>query len=44
VFIDSRIQEEQQRRATKRAYDARDRDVYWDAKRPALNDRTFNDR
>ncbi|XP_052771055.1 scaffold attachment factor B1-like isoform X2 [Mya arenaria] len=39
-----RIQEEQQRRATKRAYESRDRDIYWDAKRPALNDRSYGDR
>ena len=38
-YIIYRIQEEQQRRATKRAYDARDRDAYWDSKRPALADR-----
>jgi hypothetical protein len=39
-----RLQEEQQRRATKRAYDARDRDAYWDSKRPALAERGYGDR
>ena len=41
-MIDSRIQEEQQRRAAKRAYDPRDnRDPYWDSKRQNLGDRRY---
>ena len=43
VFCISRLQEEQQRRAAKRAYDPRDnRDPYWESKRPNLGDRRYD--
>ena len=41
-MVTSRLQEEQQRRAAKRAYDSRDsRDPYWDSKRQNLGDRRY---